>query len=109
MLDNTTATWISRTVSNIRRDGLEAWELGVDSNRDLITVQAKSDRKPTASKPKARKQPKFVGTFVDGYVAKLTESIEACAVNSNGKYVTSAVFNDNVKALMVKLDKALAA
>jgi len=105
VLDNTTNTWISRTAANIKRIGLAKWEAQVDKNRDLITVQpegAKGRKSKTA-----RKTPLFVSKLTKSYTDKLEAAIQACAVNENGKYVTSKVFNDNVSALIKTLDKAL--
>ena len=112
VLDNTTNTWISRAAANIKACGLETWEAEVSTDRTLITVQPASKSvnpggKGGANKKRTTAAPKFVDTFTKGYVAKLEAAIAACAVNANGKYVTSKVFNANVATLVKSLDKAL--
>ena len=122
VLDNTTNTWISRTAANIKACGLETWEANVGTDRTLITVQpdkpesvkakggkggaTNAKKRKVAFKAKAA-APKFVDTFTKSYVAKLEAAIQACAVNANGKYVTSKVFHANVATLVKSLDKAL--
>ena len=114
VLDNTTNTWISRTAANIKACGLETWESKVATDRTLITVQPESAKggkakggKAKGGKAKANTCPKFVDTFTKAYVAKLEAAVAACAVNANGKYVTSKVFNANVATLVKSLDKVL--
>jgi hypothetical protein len=57
VLDNTTATWISRTAANIRKIGLEAWESKVDDDRSLITVQPPKAATSSKARSKSKAAP----------------------------------------------------